>query len=126
MAATSPLVWHEANARDGGRAKDFYSRLLGWDTTDLDMGPGGTYTFFRQNGDATGGIVRMKGSPWEGQPPHWSVYVHVPDVDECAPRAADLGGSVPVPPFDVPKFGRTCVVLDPEGASFYLFTPAKH
>jgi predicted enzyme related to lactoylglutathione lyase len=49
----------------------------------------------------------------------------VPNVDASAQRAAELGGQVCVPPFDIPKVGRSCVVIDPEGAAFYLFTPLK-
>jgi uncharacterized protein len=50
-------------------------------------------------------------------PPHWSVTFSVDDPDVTAARAAELGGKVIVPPFDVP-WSRLTVINDPQGATF--------
>jgi predicted enzyme related to lactoylglutathione lyase len=118
----NPAIWNEAGP---GAGSDFYTRLLGWQATDVDMGPMGSYTMFRQTSANSGGIVRMRGPDWDGLPPRWSVYIEVGDVDAGARRAVELGGQVCVPPFEIPRVGRACVVLDPEGASFYLFAPQR-
>ena len=51
-------------------------------------------------------------------PAHWSVdWVH--DVDATAEKAAQLGGKVVVPPYDIPVAGlRQAVLADPQGAAF--------
>ena len=50
-------------------------------------------------------------------PAHWSVTFAVDDADAIATRAAELGGTVIVPPFDAP-WVRTTVIADPQGATF--------
>jgi predicted enzyme related to lactoylglutathione lyase len=48
------------------------------------------------------------------------VYFAVADTDRTTARAADLGGTVSVEPFDLYNVGRVAVLTDPEGASFSL------
>jgi uncharacterized protein len=57
-------------------------------------------------------------------PAHWSVTFAVDDADATAARAAELGGTVIVPPFDAP-WVRMTVIGDPQGATFIAsrFTP---
>jgi hypothetical protein len=119
----SPTVWSESTSPS--RAEPgFYSELFGWRSTNVDMGPMGTYAMFEQPpATNVGNIVRVNAGGWEGLPPQWAVYVQVENVDDRAQKASELGGTICVPPFDIPNVGRACVVLDPEGASFYLFAP---
>jgi len=123
MAVTEAAasLWCEKSTEHDEFGSNFYTKLLGWETTDVDMGPLGSYTMFQQSSPDSGGIVRLKGSIWEGLPPQWAVYVKVDNVDARAHRAEELGGTVSVPPFDIPRVGRACIITDPEGASFYLF-----
>jgi hypothetical protein len=55
-------------------------------------------------------------------PPHRSVTFSVDDTDAIAERTKQLGGTVTVPPFDVP-YARIAVVTDPQGA---VFTVSKY
>jgi hypothetical protein len=50
-------------------------------------------------------------------PAHWSVTFAVDDADVAAEKAAELGGTVVVPPFDAP-WVRMTVIADPQGATF--------
>jgi predicted enzyme related to lactoylglutathione lyase len=50
-------------------------------------------------------------------PSHWLVYFAVDDTDASVAKAQELGGSVRMPPMDVPV-GRFAVVADPQGATF--------
>ena len=50
-------------------------------------------------------------------PPGWSVTFGVDDADATAAKAAELGGTVVVTPFDAP-WVRMAVVADPQGATF--------
>jgi uncharacterized protein len=49
--------------------------------------------------------------------PQWGVTFGVDDADAIAAKAAELGGSVVVPPFDAP-WVRMAVISDPQGATF--------
>ena len=50
-------------------------------------------------------------------PAHWSITFAVDDADAAAAKAAELGGTVVVPPFDAP-WVRSTVISDPQGATF--------
>jgi hypothetical protein len=50
-------------------------------------------------------------------PAHWDVTFAVDDADAIAARATELGGSVIMPPTDVP-WARMTVIRDPQGATF--------
>ena len=47
--------------------------------------------------------------------PHWDVTFAVDDADAAASRAESLGGTVLMPPTDMP-WVRTTVLRDPQGA----------
>lgn len=53
-------------------------------------------------------------------PPLWDSYIAVDDVETSAKRVEELGGKVVLPPTDIPKLGRFCVINDPQGASLNL------
>jgi predicted enzyme related to lactoylglutathione lyase len=55
-----------------------------------------------------------------GAPPSWLGYDGVDDVDAVADQVTRLGGSVHVPPRDIPDVGRFAVVADPQTATFAL------
>jgi predicted enzyme related to lactoylglutathione lyase len=59
-------------------------------------------------------------------PSHWMSYVAVTDVDATAQRVEELGGKICVPPTDIPKVGRFCVITDPTGATISLITLQSH
>ncbi len=112
------LSWNELNTRDLAGAKEFYGAVFGWTFEDNDMGEAGTYTTISLGEDMVGGILNMteRGVP-EEVPAHWQVYFAVEDTDATVGQATELGGSVMVPPMEVPA-GRFSILVDPHGASF--------
>lgn len=102
---------------DAEKAQAFYSALLGWDIQPMPMGEF-TYRMILAGPGPIGGIVEEKAIPAS----HWMPYCSVPDVDRAAERAKALGGSVCVPPTDIPSTGRFAVIGDPQGAYFSLYT----
>jgi hypothetical protein len=50
-------------------------------------------------------------------PGHWSVTFAVEDADATAAKAAELGATVAVAPFDAP-WVRMTIITDPQGATF--------
>ena len=107
--------WFELMTTDVAAAKDFYTKLFGWTTEEIPM-EGGTYNVIKVADKAVAGMMTM---PPEVQsvPPHWGVYVTVDDVDATAKLAEEMGAKILVPPRDIPKVGRFCVIQDPQGAA---------
>lgn len=112
-------TWIELGTRDQAAAKKFYQELLGWDAMDNDMPQGGSYTMFLKDGRMIGGGYTM--TPDMPAPPHWMVYFESADADATVAKAAGLGATVLMPPFDVMDFGRMAVLQEPGGAVFSLW-----
>ncbi len=135
--------WSDLNTRDAAGAAAFYGAVFGWAAETVDMGfgegtmwrlPGyGDFLAARdpdlrdhhtQEGvppgfsDAIGWMLAMTPDrfPDDG-PAHWSVTFAVDDTDGSAQRAATLGGTVVVAPFDAGPV-RAAVLTDPYGATF--------
>jgi predicted enzyme related to lactoylglutathione lyase len=53
-------------------------------------------------------------------PPHWATYVTVDDVDATAELAVALGGSVALPPDEIPGIGRFAGLVSPQGVRFFV------
>lgn len=113
--------WFELATKGLDRAEEFYTRLFGWKLKKSDAG-GMAYHEFTNPGCTypMGGMMELR--PEHGPvPPHWTIYFMVNDVDQDAGRLARLGGTVLVPPMDIPKVGRFAVLRDPAGAVFSIF-----
>ena len=110
--------WVELLTDDVAAAKRFYSELLGWTLEDL---PDMNYTLIKTGAAQIGGMMKMPQQA-KGAPPHWGCYVTVDDVDATARRAEDMGAKLLVPPTDIPKVGRFCVLQDPQGATLSIIT----
>lgn len=119
--------WIELATTDQTAAKDFYARIFGWSSNDYPMGPNEVYTIFQVDGrDAAAGCTLRPEQRAHGVPPHWNLYVAVENADATAARAAELGGTVLAPPFDVFDSGRMAVLQDPTGASLCIWQPNRH
>jgi predicted enzyme related to lactoylglutathione lyase len=60
-------------------------------------------------------MVQMNEEWPDDTQPYWMPYFAVEDCDLAVDKAVALGGTVPVPPTDIPP-GRFAVVTDPDGA----------
>ncbi|HYE16069.1 MAG TPA: VOC family protein [Pyrinomonadaceae bacterium] len=125
MPANGAFCWNELATKDAAAAKKFYAELLGWrfkeSTATADCASSMPYSEIHV-GDSecgVGGLYQMT-SEFGDAPSHWMAYVAVDDVDAKADRVKQLGGSVCVPPTDIPNVGRFCVINDPTGATISL------
>ena len=131
------LNFNGLNTRDVDGAKSFYGSVFGWET--LSTGGAEMWTLpgygddlerndpgIRRRVAEVGGPVGFEDvvasiNPIPGDDlhvaPHWSVTFAVDDADAIAEKAAELGGTVVVPPFDAP-WVRMTVITDPQGATF--------
>lgn len=123
-ASPSPgrFVWYDLMTTDPARALPFYTALLGWRPDTRPMEGIGDYTMFHVGDEPLGGMVPL--DPAHGVGSHWIAYATVGSVDEACARAAELGGTVGVPPTDIPGVGRFAVIGDPQGAHLSPFVPA--
>ncbi len=118
VAEHGGLSWNELMCRDVASSREFYSQLFGWEYDDMPM-DGMTYTLIKAHGEQAAGMMGMDGEQFEGVPEHWMVYF---DVDDCAAvteKVAATGGSVRVPPTEIPV-GIFSVLADPQGGCFSL------
>jgi len=121
------FCWFELATTDQNAAKKFYTSLFGWSVDDSPIGPGDFYSMFKLDGRNAGAAYTMrKEQRAQGVPPHWMLYISVPNADEAVTKAAHLGGTVLAPAFDVVDIGRMAVIQDPTGAIFSLWEPKKH
>jgi predicted enzyme related to lactoylglutathione lyase len=60
-----------------------------------------------------------------GMKPNWTPYFAVDDCDAAAKSAQAAGGSVHMPPTEIPNVGRISLLADPQGASFYVIRLAR-
>jgi predicted enzyme related to lactoylglutathione lyase len=131
------LNFNGLGTRDVDGAKAFYGAVFGWQT--MSVGGGNEMWTLPGYGDhleeRTPGLreqmAAMGGPPGfedvvasinpipDDQPdipPHWSVTFATDDADATAAKAAELGGTVVVPPFDAP-WVRMTLIADPAGAT---------
>jgi predicted enzyme related to lactoylglutathione lyase len=121
------FCWFELATTDQNAAKKFYTSLFGWTVNDSPIGPDDFYSMFKLHGRDTGAAYTMrKEQRAQGVPPHWMLYISVTDADQAVSKAAQLGGTVLAPAFDVMDVGRMAVIQDPTGAIFSVWQPNRH
>ncbi len=115
--------WIELMTTDNEAAKEFYTKLFGWQTEEYPA-EGMKYSIVKIGDDPVGGIMSMP-AECQGMPPCWSVYVTVDDVDATAAQVTENGGKILRPPADIPNIGRFCVLQDPQGGVICAITYAE-
>ena len=122
-----PNTWlmSSLHTPDPVAAGAFYAAAFGWQAESL-----GPITLFRLPGYVGGhaqqtlprDMVAVMAPPNAAIPPHWNVNFRVDDANAISTRAAELGGSVMMPPADGGGF-RSAVLADPQGAVFSVSQP---
>jgi predicted enzyme related to lactoylglutathione lyase len=118
--------WSELMTDDPAKAAEFYARLFGWTIEVMEM-PGMTYRVAKvggAGGESIAGLMACP-DPSSKMPPNWSCYVTVDNVDQTIAQWTELGGSVLMPPMDVPTVGRMACLKDPQGAVINVITYEK-
>ncbi len=120
-AVANKPVWVDLSTSDPAAAREFYSKLFGWNVEVSPDPQFGGYGLAKVDGKSAAGIG-PKQSP-EG-PSAWSVYIGTHDADDLARRVEAAGGKVIAPPFDVGDLGRMAVFQDPTGAFISTWQPS--
>ena len=99
------LCWNHLDTPDVDAAQRFYGELFGWTWND-----GMCLVGDRLNGSAAA----------SEDPPGWSVFLAVDDLERARARVAELGGLVLAGPMPAGP-GNFIVVADPAGATVCLY-----
>ena len=114
--------WIDVGVDDVARTADFFTQLWGWDCPEGPAEFGG-YRSCTLKGRPVAGIgVRQN----LDVPPFWSAYTKVDAIEPVVELVTANGGTVVVPPMEIPGAGRMAVVLDPAGAAFSVWEPGEH
>jgi predicted enzyme related to lactoylglutathione lyase len=115
-------VWCELLTTDVQGAEAFYTAVVGWTVAPFDGSPTPYDILKRPDGAGMGGVMKIP----QGMnfPPHWVMYIGVPDLDAAVEHIQRLGGSTLSPLIEVPNVGRLQVMKDPQGAMFSILEPA--
>lgn len=119
------FIWYELMTDNADAAGRFYSAVVpGWNfgervPVDIDY-----RMILRGDGGNAGGVMQLDQAMRDhGARPVWMGYVGADDVDATVERAQGLGGTVLMPPWDVPGVGRLAMIADPHGNALYLMAP---
>jgi predicted enzyme related to lactoylglutathione lyase len=113
----STLSWFELLTRDVPKAKSFFSAVFGWRFKDSPE-----YSEMHLGELAIGGMMTMPAEMPASVPPYWSPYFTVVDVAATCAKASQLGGSIFMPPTEIPNVGTFAVIGDPQGGTFNVIT----
>lgn len=94
--------------------RDFYSSVVGWHYSELDMGGYADYFMTSEDGQPRAGICYARGVN-AGLPAQWIICVIVEDLDASLDAAVDGGGSLIGDVRNDPGY-RFAIIRDPAGA----------
>ena len=118
-------VHFEIQATDPEALQRFYGSLFGW---TFERWPGADYWLIRTGGGQTrdGGLMPRNAPASEpGRSPNaFVVTFDVADCDATVAAAEAAGGTVAMPPDDMPEIGRLAYLMDPDGNLFGVLQPA--
>lgn len=125
-----PLVHFEIHAQDPPRALAFYREVFGWrDNTVPGMEQQYWLLTAREEGQPgiNGGLLVRRGPPpQDGAAVNAFVCIlQVQDLEATHAKVLRHGGTVALPPFDVPGVGRVFYGKDTEGNLFGVLQPAR-
>jgi predicted enzyme related to lactoylglutathione lyase len=112
------LSWNELLTRDLAGARVFYQTVFGWGEKN---GPESPYAEFTVGDAVVAGAMAITPDMPAQVPAHWNVYFAVADLEGSVAKAAELGGQIRRPPFDIPDVGRAAIIGGPHNEGFSLF-----
>jgi predicted enzyme related to lactoylglutathione lyase len=119
-ARAGTIMWTDLTVPNAADVRDFYSQVVGWHATPVDMG--GYSDFCMGPADAPiAGVCHARGVN-ANVPAQWLIYITVEDLDRSVADCTRLGGRILDGPREM-SGGRVCVIQDPAGAACALFQP---
>lgn len=130
------VVHFEIGVENMGRAKKFYTDVLGWAFQDLGeqyggyvlVYPGGEITPGNPSQGINGGMMLRQGpAPARDlrEANSFVCTIATEDVDDIVAKAKASGGSVDMEPEDIPGVGRLAYLRDTENNIFGVLKPVE-
>lgn len=117
------FIWNELATSRPDVCKSFYGRVFGWSSQEVDLGDFGTYSVWLHEGQGIGGMLHMDDADGEQAISFWTSYIAVASVDATVDAVIQAGGTVKLPPTNVPELGRVAIIGDPTGAVVAVIRP---
>lgn len=115
------FCWYELATPNVQAAKDFYSKVFGWEYTEHPMGDM-TYTMIKKDKEFAG-ILPIPKNKEKEIPPHWIAYILVENLDQSLEKAQKNGAFIIKPATNAGDMGRLAIIRDPTGAHIALWQP---
>jgi len=101
---------------DATPVSEFYSKVIGWDIQEFDMGGYSDYCMNDpETGETLAGVCNAKGVN-ANIPPQWLMYISVANLDKSLEAVTANGGEILGDKRSDGKGGYYCLVQDPAGA----------
>lgn len=117
------FCWNELATPNLTMAKEFYSKVLGWQFHELPAGEM-TYTIVKADGKDIAGIWQIPAEQQAHIPPHWLAYILVEDVEAALAKAVAHGGKAVKEVTQAGDMGRFAIITDPTGAHLAFWQPS--
>lgn len=117
------FIWYELMTSNADGAREFYSAVVRWDIEGTTSAPMDYRMISASDGPVAGMMPLTDEMQSGGARPCWLGYILVDDADKCADAIMAAGGSIHMPPWDIPGVGRMAFIADPQGAMFYIMKP---
>jgi predicted enzyme related to lactoylglutathione lyase len=116
--------WVDLSSPDLDASASFYGEMFGWEAVASE-GPveeTGGYRMFTNGGVEVAGL----GPAQPGQPPAWTTYIAVDDLDAVKSRVEAAGGTTVMDALQVMDAGTMAIFSDGEGAVFAVWQAGRH
>ncbi|CAM2963553.1 glyoxalase/bleomycin resistance protein [Legionella steigerwaltii] len=110
------FCWNELATADVNKAKDFYSKVLGWHFKEIHSDEMMTYTLIQTKDKDVGGIWQIPANQQKEIPPHWMAYILVNNVADTLAKAKQNGAKEVKGVTHVGEMGLFAIIQDPTGA----------
>ena len=119
------IEWADLTVENAAEIRDFYKSVVGWDSSEVDMGGYSDFCMsLPSDGKTVAGVCHLRGTNAD-LPSQWLIYIAVEDLDRSMARCIEKGGSVIAGPKGFGEQARFCVIRDPAGAVAALYCQTK-
>jgi predicted enzyme related to lactoylglutathione lyase len=108
----APVVHWEINSNNAEQLQEFYTKLFGWSVNANNPMHYGLVNTGSTKG-AQGGIGQN--DPNQPAPPAVTFYAEVTDLQDTLNKAVSLGGTIVMPPMEIPNMVTMAMFRDPDG-----------
>ncbi|MFB4302428.1 VOC family protein [Actinomadura sp. NTSP31] len=115
--------WVDLASPDVSASKRFYRGLFGWSDFTLAVPSYGDYEILTLGDDQGPVVAGLQSLADDAQPPTWTCYFRVENLQDTAAAVEAAGGQELMPPTNVADLGQVALFQDRQGADFGVALP---